>query len=351
MAKMFYTMDETRTALGKSEDEIKQLAKDGRLREFKDGTRLMFKTDQVEQLKRELGDSSEPLGLAEDDSVIGLAGGPDIASSSATGITLVDSGSLGGSKVGSKVGTKTGSKSGSTAGGIAVAGGSVAGSNPSDDTALAADLGLSGSVSGVPSSGRAAGSSAGTRGGIDIFQSDEGEKADPSAQTSIAPGLGGDQINIESVGSGSGLLDLTRESDDTSLGASELMDEIAPGASGVRRAAESSLSASALTGSSIGGSGGPSMGDLPSAAPSSRQAPPIVEAADPLAPAFGLAAVGAAAVILFAAFALMCGLAGDQPVLLKKLDGMGFLVVLGLTFVLPVLLFVGGLLSGKVSRK
>ena len=46
------------------------------------------------------------------------------------------------------------------------------------------------------------------------------------AQTSIGSGIQ-DQINLEGVGSGSGLLDLTRESDDTSLGA-ELLDEISP---------------------------------------------------------------------------------------------------------------------------
>jgi hypothetical protein len=38
----------------------------------------------------------------------------------------------------------------------------------------------------------------------------------------------GDELSLEGVGSGSGLLDLTRESDDTSLGA-ELLDEIYPG--------------------------------------------------------------------------------------------------------------------------
>ena len=31
MAKMFYTLEETKSALGKSEDEIKQFARDGRL--------------------------------------------------------------------------------------------------------------------------------------------------------------------------------------------------------------------------------------------------------------------------------------------------------------------------------
>ena len=37
MAKMFYTLDETKTALGKNEEDIKQLTREGRLREFRDG--------------------------------------------------------------------------------------------------------------------------------------------------------------------------------------------------------------------------------------------------------------------------------------------------------------------------
>ena len=44
-----------KAALGRSEEDIKQLACEGRIREFRDGARLMFKADQIEQLKAELG--------------------------------------------------------------------------------------------------------------------------------------------------------------------------------------------------------------------------------------------------------------------------------------------------------
>src|SRR6187200_1050771 len=104
MAKMFYTLDEAKSALGRNEEEIKQLAREGRLREFRDGPRLMFKADQVEQLKSELGGGA-----------------------SGSGISLVDS----------DMGRSPG-----------------AGMQIKDDTALAADLGLSGSVGGMPSPGR-----------------------------------------------------------------------------------------------------------------------------------------------------------------------------------------------------
>ncbi len=73
--------------------------------------------------------------------------------------------------------------------------------------------------------------------GISVFDADEVEMADPMAQTVVSGGLDTDEedLVLESVGSGSGLLDLTRESDDTSLGA-ELLDEIYPAGSDAKDA-------------------------------------------------------------------------------------------------------------------
>src|SRR5215212_3279886 len=118
MAKMFYTMEEAKATLGKSEDEIRQFAREGRLREFRDGQRLMFKADQVEQLKGEMSSGSldqVDLGVSDSGGLIGLV---DTTGASGTSITLSDA-----------------------------------------DTALAADLGLSGSLGGVPSPGRPGGGS------------------------------------------------------------------------------------------------------------------------------------------------------------------------------------------------
>jgi len=59
--------------------------------------------------------------------------------------------------------------------------------------------------------------------GISIFDAEDLEvSADPMAKTQITASL---DDHMEGVGSGSGLLDLTRESDDTSLGA-EVLDHI-----------------------------------------------------------------------------------------------------------------------------
>ncbi|MDP7301975.1 MAG: hypothetical protein QGG09_02680, partial [Pirellulaceae bacterium] len=64
--------------------------------------------------------------------------------------------------------------------------------------------------------------------GISVFDADEVEPADPLAKTQVPKPSDEDEVALESVASGSGLLDLTRESDDTSLGA-ELLEEIYPG--------------------------------------------------------------------------------------------------------------------------
>ena len=66
--------------------------------------------------------------------------------------------------------------------------------------------------------------------GVSVFDAGEVDDADPMAQTAMTAGIDDEELALESVGSGSGLLDLTRESDDTSLGA-ELLDEIYPGGS------------------------------------------------------------------------------------------------------------------------
>ncbi len=92
-----------------------------------------------------------------------------------------------------------------------------------DIEALAEELGLSVapdlSAADAPAASQPKEDSVITAEGISIFDDEDLEidEADPRAKTQIAPSLD-DQIALEGVGSGSGLLDLTRESDDTSLG-------------------------------------------------------------------------------------------------------------------------------------
>ncbi|QOV87418.1 MerR family transcriptional regulator [Humisphaera borealis] len=330
MAKMFYTMEEAKSALGKSEDEIRQFAREGRLREFRDGPRLMFKADQVEQLRAEVGGGigagmdQVDLGVSDSGGLIGLV---DTTGASGTSITLSDSeGSSGSLKM-------------------------------KDDTALAADLGLSGSLGGMPSPGpvRAgaggpsgtglSGSMSGRSGaGINVFGGDDVEHVDPMAQTAIT-GAFTDQIDLQAVGSGSGLLDLTRESDDTSLGA--VLDEITPQAAPPMR-----------RGAGYGpldqgeGSLGAAFEDVP-ATPRAPAAPVYIEKPDALAPAFGGAALAASLVCIFGLFVLISAMLGTRPdaVLWFETKKINMWMGAGIGFGGVLFFFIFGLILGRLGKR
>jgi excisionase family DNA binding protein len=53
MAGMFYSLKEAAQKLGIAEDQVKQLATDGKLREFRDGSNLLFKIEEVNALVAE----------------------------------------------------------------------------------------------------------------------------------------------------------------------------------------------------------------------------------------------------------------------------------------------------------
>jgi hypothetical protein len=398
MAKMFYSLDEAKAALGKSEEEIKQFTREGKLREFRDGQKLMFKADQIAALKAELSgahpddeigghpaDSGLAIGLADSQGAgSGLAGlgsgiGSGIGSGGGSGLGGSGLGGSGLGGIGSGIGSGLGSGlggSGLTGSGLALAdtgsGASSSGSGMSlkEDTALAADLGLSGSMGGMPSpsrpgsgtgsmaggsSGSISGSVHGSKPGVDIFQSDDVDRVDPSAQTAISGGVS--DVGSDGVGSGSGLLDLTRESDDTSLGA-ELLDEIAPGGTGVARrppgetASGSAFGGTALGGTAIGktveirGSGG-----LGSRAQAGGAGPVVFEEPDPMAPAFAGAALAATIVVLFGAYALVAGvLDNPYPDIVQTILKYGFIGVAAGGLVLVLIFFVVGLVLGKSAR-
>ncbi len=182
MAKMFYSPTEAAAKLGVSEDDLKNWVRDGRLREFRDAGKVNYKVDEVDRLSRG-APSSINLGSASGELLLEPAEG------SGSSIALTP----GGSDV------------------LSLAEAEL------DDTSAGTAAGKS----------KSKGDTVVTSVGISVFEDEEGaEHVDPKAKTAMAKGDEG--VVLEGVGSGSGLLDLTRESDDTSLGA-ELLDEIYPG--------------------------------------------------------------------------------------------------------------------------
>ena len=320
MAKMFYTLEETKSALEKSEEEIKQFSREGRLREFRDGPRLMFKADQVEQLRNDLehGVSRADLGGSDSGAAIGMQ---DIGASGSGVISLAD--------------TDFGKSPGAAL--------------LKDDTALASDLGLSGSVGGLPSPGKSgSGSGSGSRGGVTVFDVDDSARPDPSAQTAIGSGMQ-HQMSLESAGSGSGLLDLTKESDDTSLGA-ELLDEMGPGASGMGSMGGTGRRP-AIGDSGIGSGIGSEQLTGASNARSRVAQPVFVEAKDPLAEAFGWLSLGGSLIVLFGGFVVANAVFGVHPQMVRDIikDQKEMIFLIGAA-VGCVLLFGIGWIIGKATR-
>ncbi len=179
MAKPFYSMDEVCQKLGKNADQVKALVREGALREFRDAGKVFFKAEDVDKLA-----GSAAAGKAKSDTgeVLLEAADEEVPS-------LADSGT----------------------------GTSVIGLEPIEEEEQPAPPPKKKEDTVITASG------------IGVFDDDELEiEADPGAKTAIASGPTTDEVSLEGAGSGSGLLDLTREADDTSLGA-ELLDEIYPG--------------------------------------------------------------------------------------------------------------------------
>ncbi|MBS0195411.1 MAG: helix-turn-helix domain-containing protein [Planctomycetes bacterium] len=154
MEKIFYSLEEAAAKLGKSPDEVRDMAKNGQLQEFRDRDKLMFKKEQVDLMSGH-GDELDVIPLAESGELEPIS----LASASGTGMPLKDE---------------------------------------KEST------------------------------GISIFETEETDDSDPSAVTRVTNSPTalvdpGDESGKSASGSG-GLLDLTREGDDTSLGSDLLQD-------------------------------------------------------------------------------------------------------------------------------
>lgn len=221
MAGMFYSLHEAAEKLSKTEEQVKDLVKEGKLREFRDGANLLFKVDEVESLAAEEIDiigltedtkseasehefpdleieapeTSEPELIEEDLSVADMAEPSDSAEGGTPAETAADTDEI-------FLAPETGAPT-----------------VPSDltdaDTAL---TGLGTSVLGET-------------------DQDYEVTDDTMAETAIPTGTTGagatpevpleeieEDVNLDTFGSGSGLLDLSLQADDTSLGG--ILDEI-----------------------------------------------------------------------------------------------------------------------------
>ena len=286
--KMYYTQEEAAEKIG-SMEQLESLEADHKIRVFRDGAKKMYKTDEIDELAPDVA-LGEPFGMTPEDSgEIELIPADDTSDQSAIGLADTDMGSFG-----------------------------LAGK---DDTVITSE-------------------------GMSIFDDEDLEidTANPMAKTGITPSMA-DQISLEGAGSGSGLLDLTRESDDTSLGA-EVLDHIDM---------EGSLDTS-LQGEPAGATASyaPVPSDMvetsfgtqaPVAMPAAAMPMPEI-AVDPSAGFFSGLLVGSCLVALLLGMVTIGGLRGIVPNFVETLND-NLLIVLGGCAIVVVISGVVGLFLGK----
>lgn len=297
MAKMFYTLDEVCEKLGKSEDEVKEMAKSGQIQEFRDRDKLMFKVDQIDLLAGGDEDSDEvTLDLEDTSSGSGL----DLRDAEESSIGLVDS----------REGTGMDSREGT---GVSVF-----------DTGHGSEAGVGLADSGAEE------------------QDQEPSFGGDAGDTQIGDAVD-DDLSLEAVGSGSGLLDLTRESDDTSLGA-ELLEEVYSGDENI----EIPANASGLFEASGGDVQQEQMAE-----PMGGGVPMVVEAYDGAGSGLGVGVmIGALVALVCLGIVTIVGIAGATPDLAMKMaNSQSSLYIwtgglLGITIILGLI----GLFIGKASE-
>jgi hypothetical protein len=267
---MFYSLKETADKLGRTEDEVKQLAKEGKLREFRDGSNLLFKIDEVEAL---LGEGAPPEAAPPEEAMAEVAEPEASEPEPSLEEDALDLEDLGAGVEGEEAGTAefqldeeepaeatsaaeepeeeldlelVGEAEGTSELGFAPEADETSGepeavgpdeekpveetTQEEDEILLAPESGMLGTESDITDmdtalTGEGVSVLGETDTGYDVTEDSMAETVGP-AGTSTEASLEEieDDVNLDSFGSGSGLLDLSLQADDTSLGG--ILDEI-----------------------------------------------------------------------------------------------------------------------------
>ena len=301
MAKMFYSMDEVQQKLSRPREDIEQMVNDGLLRKFLDGNKEMFKVSDVDTLAEaglsgtDISGSGEIL-LSPDDSTTGdtpltpadTAEELGLAPDSADQISLDDTG---------------------------------AAKEASDDTVV-------------------------TTHGVNILDdTDEDlELVDPLAQTQIADLESlDDHVSLDSSSSGSGLLDLSREADDTSLGA-ELLEEIYPGSD------EGAVETQVPGGFELPSQTESMTGTVDNLQPQTLASyKPIMQINDPTSGVFGAMMLVPFVLLVLLAFVTGAAISGVQPKIVDTISSKIWFIVGGAAALAILIAVIGNSMAGKTA--
>jgi hypothetical protein len=311
MAGMFYSLQEVAAKLNKTEEEVKEIINQGKLREFRDGPNLLFKVDEVEALMSDTRIAASKEASAEakkvaDEDEISLAPEPSEGSAEASKSDGADTTAM-------------------TGEGIDVLGETDKDYKLADDT-----LGETKAVS------------------------DEGLLSDDTlSETKAASGEASleeieEDVNLDTFGSGSGLLDLSLQADDTSLGG--ILDEIyTPEGEEGQEAAEASAVEVAAEAEQL-------MPDEGLAEAESGPGVPVMvqayaePAPDMISNAFGLMLFLPLLAIVYTAIVAVAGFNNMMPAILTAIQSLIWYIVLAAVLVAGLIVGTAFMLSGKGGK-
>ena len=298
MAGMFYSLQEATKKLGITEEQVKGLVRDGRLREFRDGSNVLFKVDEVEALMSDTGiiASKEASAGSEnepDEDEISLK--PETGRAPAAGGELTDADTAVGGQ------------------GINVLGDTDSDYKLTEDTM------------------------AETKGVTEEASLEEIEE----------------DVSLDTFGSGSGLLDLSLQADDTSLGG--ILDEIYTPESGEEK--EASKEGSAME---VAAEAEEMLPEEAIAGPQPTATVPAVAQAylepepDVQSNALGLMLFLPLLAIVYTAIATVAGFSGVTPAIVEKVQGIIWYIVIGAGVAAIATVgfsFAAGSKGGKTAKK
>jgi hypothetical protein len=317
MAGMFYSLKEVVQKLGKTEDEVKEIVKAGRLREFRDGPNLLFKVDEVESLLSDTGIMAEKGAAAagqktDEEEILLVSDTPEAPEESeATALSKTP----------------------------------AAESELSDADTMMANEG----VDVLGETDRDYKLSDDTKGETQAAAEEVELAASGSDEASLAE-IEGD-VSLDSFGSGSGLLDLSLQADDTSLGG--ILDEIYTSEGKVAAGAEA------------GEAGSPADVAVEAEQMFPESAQPSMEAAvmaqayvepapDTTSNILGVMLFLPLLVVIYTAIVAVAGFSGTMPVILKSVQEMIWYIMAGAAVVAGIgagVAFMGGSSGTKTVKK
>lgn len=388
MAGMFYSLQEALDKLNMTEKEIKQVVADGRLREFRDGANLLFKVEEVEALVPQAGDEAleealEPVELeAEDLEPVAMEAEdlepaeredveldamqpedsepailepedlePEEAEPADAGLSDFDIDALG-----------------DTAGEIPdldeleseVAEAGTGAPAPADKASETDEILLAPETGAEIPSDLTDADTAITSLGTNVLGETGGDydiTDDTMAETSVPMGSGPEvpleeieeDVNLDSFGSGSGLLDLSLQADDTSLGG--ILDEIytaddegaEPVEAGVEAVPETDMVAEV---DDMGG--GDDLGAATLAAPAPALAGAMIEAPpDAQSNMLGILLFLPLVIVIYTTVVAVSGVRGVMPSILESIQGLIWYIMGGAAALTAVVAIAAFMFTGE----